>query len=120
MHNLFSGGVTNKELAGIIAVENKKNPDFLDLLNHAISTYDWPENTKCPLIHASVVGLTKEGYVRSDAHVRLSGAQTLHFAQVRSHPQPQSHSQSLSQSQWLRLRLCLWLQLHCLRISLHR
>ena len=81
MHAEFSSGICNQELAALLYVLIKKGEVTVERLNIAIELYTWPTGTKPPALHASVASGTRESKPHPDCHLRLSGSQTLHFAQ---------------------------------------
>ncbi len=80
MHALFSSGIANSEAAEMLYIFITVLSDFtLDELNDRIEEFDWPPGEKPPPIHESVCSGATGGVPSHGAHLRYTGAQTMHF-----------------------------------------
>ena len=82
MHCEFSSGIANSELAALIYLLVRMREFTVEQLNVTIYLYDFEEGHRPPALHASVASGTMKGKPKHDCHLRWSGSQTLHFAQV--------------------------------------
>ena len=81
MHNEFSSGTANSELAEMLYLFIAKEKWFtVAQLNAAIAAYPWPAGWKPPPIWDSVTKGQKGGLPADGAHLRYSGSQTMHFS----------------------------------------
>lgn len=85
MHTLFSSGIVNSEAAQVLYMLMKKGHFTFPQFTARFDSYvDWQAGKKPPAVHPSVCSGREGGKPKHDAHLRYSGSQTLHFAQVIS------------------------------------
>ena len=81
MHNEFSSGTANSELATMLYIFISKEKWFnVEMLNAEIEKHDWGDGRKPPAIWEGVVKGQRGGLPEAGAHLRYTGSQTKDLA----------------------------------------